>query len=179
MEIKRKKITVTEIFDHEQKSAAEIKNVCNEMEEAFHAIGYELDLEFGQKDHEAQRLYDTFETEGEKKFASGYVSRAMIKVKRKRTEEELLEHNRMIETNRAMIASAETAEEAEQLENDEKLRIADEELKLTVAFTEVMIVRAYQSFWTEWISLGENTAQLKADLDEFLDRLTERQAEAE
>lgn len=178
MEIKRKKITNEKIFEHEKKTSLEIENVCAEMKENFLSIGYELDLEFGQKDHEAQKLYDTFETEGEKKFASGYVSRAMIKIKRQKNAEEIEEENRIVEANRAMIASAETEEEAEQLENDEKLRVADDELKRTVAFTEVMIVRAYQSFWTEWISLGENLPQLKEDLDEFLDVLTQRQNEA-
>ena len=156
---------------------ADVQAVCEEMKKSFLSIGYELDLEFGQKDHEAQRLYDTFETEGEKKFASGYVSRAMIKIKRKKTEEEIEEENRVIEANRAMIEAAETEAEAEQLENDEKLRIADAELKRSVAFTEVMLVRAYQSFWTEWVCLGENIEQMKADLDEFLDVLTQRQAE--
>ena len=76
-----------------------------------------------------------------------------------------------------MIEAAETEEEVEQLENDEKFRVSDAELKRSVAFTEVMLVRAYKSFWTEWVCLGDTTAQLEADLDEFLDVLTQRQEE--
>ena len=176
MEIKRKKISNAEIFDAEQNFAQNVKNVCQEKEQAFLSLGYELDLELGQKDHEMQRQYDEFETEGEKKYEAGYVSRAMIKVKRKKNEDELAEDARLIENNRKMIEEAETEEEAEQLENDEKFRVADAELKRSVAFTEVMLVRAYKSFWTEWVCLGDSTAQLEADLDEFIEVLTQRQA---
>lgn len=177
MEIKRKKISNNEIFTSEQKFAEDIQNVCKNKEADFLALGYELDLEFTQRDHEEQRQSDVFETEGEKKYDSGYISRAVIKVKRKKTEEELAEDQRLIEANRAMIDAAESEEEAEQLENDEKLRVSDAELKRSVAFTEVMLVRAYKSFWTEWICLGDTTAQLEADLDEFLEVLTQRQEE--
>ena len=161
MEIKRKKISIEKIFEAEQTFAGDIKNLCGEKEAAFLSLGYELDLEFSQKDHEDQRIPDVFETEGEKKYESGYVSRAVIKVKRKKTEEEL----------------AENEAEIEQLENDEKLRISDAELKRSVAFTEVMLVRAYKSFWTEWVCLGDSTKQLEADLDEFIEVLTQRQSE--
>ena len=44
--------------------------------------------------------------------------------------------------------------------------------KHAVAFTRVMLVRAYKSFWTEWISLGGDLAQLQADLDEFFEVLS-------
>lgn len=177
MEIKRKKITNDEIFVSEQKFAEDIKAICQKKETEFHVLGYELDLELMQKDHEDQRIPDVFETECGKKYESGYISRAMIKVKRKKTEEELANEARLIEANRAMIDAAENEAEAEQLENDEKLRVSDAELKRSVAFTEVMLVRAYKSFWTEWICLGDSTAQLEADLDEFIDVLTQRQAE--
>jgi hypothetical protein len=177
MEIKRKKISIENIFEAEQTFAGDIKNLCGEKEAAFLSLGYELDLEFSQKDHEDQRIPDVFETEGEKKYESGYVSRAVIKVKRKKTEEELAEDARLAEANRAMIDAAENEAEIEQLENDEKLRISDAELKRSVAFTEVMLVRAYKSFWTEWVCLGNSTKQLEADLDEFIEVLTQRQAE--
>lgn len=177
MEIKRKKISNEEIFASEQKFAEDIKNVCQNKEKDFLALGYELDLMFSQKDHEDQRQTDVFETEGEKKYPAGYISRAVITVKRKKTEAELAEDQRLIEANRAMIEAAETEEEVEQLENDEKFRVSDAELKRSVAFTEVMLVRAYKSFWTEWVCLGDTTVQLEADLDEFLDVLTQRQEE--
>ncbi|MBQ7308966.1 MAG: hypothetical protein IJW87_02195 [Clostridia bacterium] len=177
MEIKRRKIKNEEIFAQEQDFSKKVKTVCDARSDAFLALGYELDLEFLQKEHEAQRNYDAFVTEGEKKFDAGYVSRAVITVKRKKTEEELAKDKETAEVNRAMIEAAETAEEAEQLTNDETLRTADAELKRSVAFTEVMLVRVYKSFWTEWVSYSETTEQLEADLEEFLAVLEEKQAE--
>ena len=177
MEIKRRKIKNEEIFAQEQDFSKKVKTVCDARSDAFLALGYELDLEFLQKEHEAQRNYDAFVTEGEKKFDAGYVSRAVITVKRKKTEEELAKDKETAEANRAMIEAAETAEEAEQLTNDETLRTADAELKRSVAFTEVMLVRVYKSFWTEWVSYSETTEQLEADLEEFLAVLEEKQAE--
>jgi hypothetical protein len=35
-----------------------------------------------------------------------------------------------------------------------------------------MLVRAYKSFWTEWISLDGDLEQLRADLDEFYEVLS-------
>ena len=150
MEIKKKKITLDEIFRKEQELMTSIREVCERKNLAFAGLDYEIDLEFGQKDNENQRIYDVFETESGKKYDSGYISRAMI-------------------------AAAATEEEAEQLENDEKLRVSDAELKRSVAFTEVMLVRAYKSFWVEWICIGDGTKQLEDDLQEFYDVLEKKQ----
>lgn len=175
MEIKKKKITRDEIFRREQELMTNICAVCEKENLAFAQLNYEIDLEFGQKENENQRIYDVFDTESGKKYDSGYVSRAMIKIKRRKTEAELAEDERLKAENRAMIEAAETEEEAEQLENDEKLRVSDAELKRSVAFTEVMLVRAYKSFWTEWICIGDDTKQLEDDLREFYDALEKRQ----
>ena len=174
MEIKKKKITLDEVFTKEQELMANIRAVCEQKDLEFAGLDYEIDLEFGQKDNENQHIYDVFETESGKKYESGYVSRAMIKIKRRKTAEELAEDERLIAENRAMIAAAETEEEVEQLENDEKLRVSDAELKRSVAFTEVMLVRAYKSFWTEWICIGDGTKQLEEDLQEFYAVLEKR-----
>ncbi len=175
MEIKKKKITPDEIFRKEQELMTNIRDICNTKDMEFAKLNYEIDLEFGQKENENQRLYDVFETESGKKYDAGYVSRAMIKIKRRKTAAELAEDERLVAENRAMIAAAETEEEAEQLENDEKLRVSDAELKRSVAFTEVMLVRAYKSFWTEWICIGDGTKQLEDDLQEFYDVLEQKQ----
>ena len=177
MELKRKKITTEEIYNMEQKFAEDVKTICEAKKPEFAALGYELDLEFGQKENEAQTRFEVFSSEEDKKFESGYVSRAMVTVKRKKTEEELAEDQRLIRENRAMIASCETEEEAEQLENDEALRQSEEELKHSVAFTCVMLVRAYKSFWTEWVCLGDGMDRLEADLNEFLDVLEQKPEE--
>ena len=175
MEIKRKKVTQEEIFKKEQAFSKDITDICQRKNEYFNAIGYELDLELGQKENEHQAQFDTLSDDENKKFESGYVSRAMITVKRLKTEEEKAEALRLESENRAMIEACEDEAEAERLANDEALRNGEDESKRAVAFTRVMLVRAYKAFWTEWISLGDDLDQLEADLDEFLEALSAKQ----
>ncbi len=56
MEIKRRKIAQAEIFKTEQKFVTDITEICQDRDEDFRAIGYELVLEFGQKDSEYQKF---------------------------------------------------------------------------------------------------------------------------
>ena len=177
MEIKRKKITQEEIFNTEQSFAQNIREICNQKNESFRKIGYELDLEFGQKENEHQRNFEFFSNDENKKFIPGYISRAMITVKRQKTEAEKQEELARKEENRAFIENCEDEQEIEQCSNDEVLRDAENEEKRSVAFTRVMLVRVYKSFWMEWVNLGEDINQLEADLDEFLDVLTQKQEE--
>jgi hypothetical protein len=99
----------------------------------------------------------------------------MITVKRQKTEEEKQADQLQQEENLRLIENDENDQETEQLNNDETLRRAEDEEKRAVAFTRVMLVRSYKSFWTEWVSLGEDLSQLEADLDEFLEVLTQKQ----
>lgn len=177
MEIKRKKTTEDEIFKTEQKLADEISALQVKYENEFETLGYELDLEFGQKEDESQKNYSEFVRDEGKQYDAGYVSRALITVRRKKTEEELANDNRIAEENRKEFEAAENEEQAEQLENDETLRISEDELKRSVAFTEVMLVRTYKSFWTEWVSLCDNLEELENDLQEFFAFLTKRKEE--
>lgn len=177
MEIKLKKITQKEILRKEQTFATNIADICEGKKEAFLAIGYELDLEFGQKENEHQAQFSVFSDDENKTFSPGYVSRAMITVKRKKTEDEKAEELRLEEENRALIDATEDTEEADQLICDATLRNAENEAKRSVAFTRVMLVRVYKAFWTEWVSLGEDLDQLQADLDEFLEALTAKAEE--
>ena len=177
MEIKRKKISEAEIFAAEQKFVQEITEICNSKTEAFQNIGFELDLEFGQKENEHQAIVEVFSNDESKKFDPGYISRAMITIKRKKTESEQLEDIARKEENRALIENCDNENDIEQLNNDETLRDAENEEKRSVAFTRVMLVRSYKSFWTEWVSLGEDIDQLESDLDEFLEALMQKQEE--
>ena len=167
MEIKRKKITQAEIFKTEQKFVTDITDICQYRDGDFHAIGYELVLEFGQKDSEYQKQFDALSDDATKKFEPGYVSRAIITVKRQKTEEEKQEEHRADAEIRDMLNITETEEDATTEDDD----------KRSVAFTRVMLVRAYKSFWTEWVSLGGDLEQLKADLDEFFEVLASKNEE--
>ncbi len=178
MEIKRKKITTEEIYAAEQKFAQQVTSIWQNKKAAFEALGHELVLEFGQKENEAQRRFEVFSNEETKKFDAGYVSRAMITVKRPKTEEELSEDQSLLEEIRELVRESE-AGDAEQSENDEAFRASEDASKHTVAFTGAMLVRAYKSFWTEWICLGDEMDRMEADLDEFLDALEQKRKDTE
>lgn len=179
MEIKRKKITDEEIFETERGLADKVSALCGQHAGGFESLGYELDLEFGQKEDEAQRNYAEFVLEDGKRYETGYVSRALITVRRKKTEEELSRDEQIAEENRRAIEAAESETEAEQLENDETLRLSEDALKRAVAFTEVMLVRAYKSFWTEWVSICDGLEEVDCDLKEFFQSLSSGSEDAE
>ena len=171
MEIKRKKITNETIYETEQKLAKEIMDLCESKKSMFADLGYDLELVFGQKENEAQNAYKSYQADENKSFDSGYISHAVITVKRQKTAEEIAEEEETVATNRAMLDAAESEEEIEQIQNEEVLRYADDANKRTIAFTEVMLARTYKSFWTEWVSLGEGTHELEKDLAEFYTKL--------
>lgn len=173
MEIKRKKITTEEIYAAEQSFAKQVTSVWENKKPAFEALGHELVLEFGQKENEALRRFEVFSNEETKKFDSGYVSRALITVRRPKTEAELAEDQSLLEEIRELI------EESEESSEEGVFCASEDASKHTVAFTGVMLVRAYKSFWTEWICLGDDLDRLEADLDEFLNALEQKQKDTE
>ena len=175
MEIKRKKIKTEEIYATEQKSAEQIKMIYENKKSAFEALGYELVLEFVQKENEAQSRFEVFSTEESKKFDSGYISRATITVKRPKTAEELEQDQRLLDETKALIGNC--GESETEISENEDARIKEDATKHTVAFTGVMLVRVYKSFWTEWVCLGEEISRLEADLDEFWDALVQKRKE--
>jgi hypothetical protein len=179
MEIKRKKITNEAIYAAEQKLIGEIRTFCDGKKAQFEELGYDLELVFGQKENEAEIRYKEYTADENKTFDSGYISHAVISIKRKKTEEERAEDEAAMEANRALLDAAETEEEVDQIQSDEELRVADDANKRLTAFTELMLVRTYKSFWVEWVSLGEGTHELENDLAEFYEKLKEKIANAE
>jgi len=178
MEIKRKKISAAEIYAAEQKSAEQVKLICENKNSFFRDLGHELVLEFVQKENEAQARFEVFSEDAAKKFESGYLSRAVITVKRKKTEKELEEDRRLLDENRQLLGICET-EETDAVENGEIPYGGEDPTKRAVAFTGVMLVRVYKSFWTEWVCLGDELGRLEEDLNEFLEALKQKQAEME
>ncbi len=178
MEIKRKKITNEEIYETEQKLIGEITALCDEKRPCFEELGYNLELVFGQKEHEAQYAFESYSSDAGKSFDSGYISHAVISIKRMKTEEELSQEARIDEENRALLEAAETEEEVQAIENEETLRVAEDANRRLIAFTELMLARTYKSFWTEWVSLGDGIREIEADLDDFYARLKEKHENA-
>ena len=173
MEIKRKAITREDIFKNEQKLIRDITDICQFKRDAFGFIGYELDLEFGQKENELQARFENLSDDENKKFEPGYISRAMITVKRPKTEEEKAEALQQEQENLDLLGGS-TDEEATPTDDETAVNDSDAENMQSVAFTRVMLVRCYKSFWTEWVNLGDDLAQLEADLDEFFEVLSQK-----
>ncbi len=177
MEVKRKKLTNDSIYETEQKLVARITEFCDGKKDMFSDLGYDLELVFGQKENEAQFRYGAYTEEEPKSYDAGYISHAVVSIKRKKTAEELAADEEALAQNLALLDAAETEEEVNEIQNEEELRVADDANKRLIAFTEVMLVRTYKSFWTEWVSLGEGTHELENDLAEFYDKLQKKLAE--
>lgn len=162
MEIKRKKLSTADILEAEKVLTGELAELVASLEGDFHDLGYELVTELQQKENAEFGDYELL-TEGEDKtYPVNYLSRALITVRRE-TKEETAEPEETVEE--------ETAEE-------ETLRNAEEKLERTVAFTELMLVRTYKSFWVEWVSISDSTDVVREDLSEFLTVLREKAAQA-
>ncbi|MBQ9748481.1 MAG: hypothetical protein IJV98_06820 [Clostridia bacterium] len=178
MEIKRKKITDEKIYETEQTLIRDITALCEQKRDDFAALGYELELIFSQKENEAQHLYAPYQADPAKCFDAGYVSRALINVKRFKTEEEIAEDLCAEQTNREMLDAAESEEEVQALQDEEELRLADDRNRRLAAFTELMMTRTYRAFWTEWASLADGIHEIEDDLTEFYGKLKEKAANA-
>ena len=122
MEIKRKKITNEAIYEAEQKLIGEIRTLCDSKKAQFEELGYDLELVFGQKENEAEIRYKEFDADENKSFYAGYISHAVVSIKRKKTAEELADDEAAMAANRALLDAAETDEEVDQIQNDEELR---------------------------------------------------------
>ena len=190
MEIKRKLMSNEKIAETERAIADQISEVFEENTSRFADIGYELDLRF-EYITDDDLSYSVLSFDEESKYPIGYVSRATITVKRPKgeSEEEIVpeetveeeeseyeetEETASGETTEPSATGSETEDDAEQEKADRTLRIADEELKRSVAFTQVMLIRVYKTFWIEKISKTDSMDQLKEDLDEFYARLSEK-----
>lgn len=178
MEISHKKITNEEIHAKEKQLAEEVKAVVSEYESKFEGIGYVLETEFLRdsddgsltpEEREAIRSSKIEEEEGI--YENGYSSHVKITVKRPKTEEAEAEEP---ETEEEL-----SEEEAELRENEKTLEQAKREMERSVAFTSMMFVRVYKTFWVEKVSIETNTDAVKADLQEFFDVLEAKANDSE
>ena len=68
---------------------------------------------------------------------------------------------------------------AEQERNDAILAEAEDKLNRSVAYTQLMLTRVYKAFWVEKVSICDNTDELRADLEEFYEKLSSGEAGSE
>lgn len=178
MEIKRKLMTDEQISQTEASLIEQVAAVREEYHSKFSDLGYELELEVTSKTDED---YDFSALDPENKnYPVGYISRATLTVKRPKTDEDEKKDGELAETlveeaeelgAELDTEEAEPEESVQQTSDDEALADADRELKRSIAFTRVMLIRIYRTFWAEKISVCESIEQLCEDLDEFAEHL--------
>ena len=184
MEISRKKITDEKIYESEKKLMESSLEIITDFEGKFSEIGYVLETEF-LRDNDSSDITPEEKTavrsskiaEEPGAYANGYSSHVKITVKLKKTAEDIEAEN----AENEVIEASETLseEEAEQLRNEKEAAQAQRELKRSVAFTTMMFVRVYKTFWRETISISENTDEIKADLEEFFEVLEAKAGKGE
>ncbi len=182
MEFSRKKITDEAIYAEEKKLAAEISAIVEEYEGKLEELGYVLEKEFirdndgmGTTPEERDALRETNLEETAGVYEMGYSSTAKITVKRAKTEEDLA-----AEAEEAEEGAEELDEEERELrENERTLENAKREQERNVAFTTMMLVRVYKTFWKETVSISENADAIRADMEEFYSVLLEKSQNAE
>ncbi len=182
MEFSRKKITNEAIFAEEKKLASEISAIAEEYEAKFAELGYVLEKEFirdndsmGISPEEREELRNTKLEETAGVYEQGYSGTAKITIKRAKTEADLAAEAQEAEESAEDIDE----EERELRENERTLERAKREQARSVAFTTMMLVRVYKTFWKETVSISENADEIRADMEEFYSVLSEKAQSAE
>ena len=155
----KKAFPADKIKEKEQEIIEAIKEIKASYDDAFENLGFELVASYKRRGEFDREYFNIDETEGE--YAPGYISIAHFVVKKKEDNVPSDEED-----------YPEDADEAE-IELIKKTRAAERDLKRSYAYTQTMIVRVYKSFWIERVSVADNFDELRSDLDEFLEKLSE------
>lgn len=162
MDISLKKLTVDDVIAKESEILGKIREIKEKYDAVFAELGCEIEADYvkrGEYDDEFSDIDGNPEN-----YVSGYFSRAHFAVKR-------------IKTDDAPVADfvpteGETEEEAEA---EREALSAQTERDRTVAYTEVMVIRIYKSFWTEKVTFCDDLSTLEADFEEFAEKLREKE----
>ena len=191
MEIKRKTISDEQLFARENELIAEVNSVCDGFHDRFSSLGYELNIEIDEKKS------DDFEFSPRKKdedpkpeYKPGYACRATVTVRRPKSDEEIEKDEELeeeiAEAEKEIAEKTDDGDEygideqlAEQERNDAILAEAEDKLNRSVAYTQLMLTRVYKAFWVEKVSICDNTDELRADLEEFYEKLSSGEAGSE
>lgn len=164
MDISLKKITVDEVIAKESEILEKIKQIKEKYDAVFAELGCEIEADYvkqGEYDDEFSDIDGAPEN-----YVVGYFSRANFAVKRIKTDD--------APAADFVPAEDETEEEAE---IEREALAAQAERDRTVAYTEVMIIKIYKSFWTEKVTFCDDLSTLEADFEEFAEKLKEEQGE--
>lgn len=192
MEISRKKISDEDIYKREKELAEEVNTVIAEFSKIFSDIGYELESEFSRdnenvSEEEEKALAETSVLSEAGVYKDGYISNVKITVKRPKSEEELIkeadENEEFSSAEEAMSLDTDKDDgensDSEQIKNDITLARSSRELARSIAFTSMFLVRVYKTFWHETVSISDGVDEIRNDLSEFSEKLSEKDSENE
>lgn len=163
MDISRKKLTTEQIVAKEAEILEKIKEIKEKYDAVFAELGCEVEADYGcmgEYDDEFSDIDGTPE-----RYVPGYFSRANFAVKRIKTDG--------VPADADFVPDAGETEEEVEAERD--ALEAQEERDRTVAYTEIMIIRIYKSFWTEKVTFCDDVSPLDADFNEFAEKLREKE----
>lgn len=164
MDISLKKLTVDDVIAKENEILGKIREIKEKYDAVFAELGCEIEADYvkhGEYDDEFSDI-----DENPDNYVVGYFSRANFAVKRIKTDDALAAD--------FVPAEGETEEEAEA---EREALTAQAERDRTVAYTEIMIIRIYKSFWTEKVTFCDDVSTLEADFEEFAEKLREKNKE--
>lgn len=197
MEQKKKKLTLEQIAELEKSKVEQIREITAEYEPRFSELGYYLVTKFFVLASDSKGVED-YNPNTEANYSADYICQGRITVERDKTEEELDEENEIADENRMELGydQDELAEETDEIEDEaddnsaeevdveveedvsedvteEVVPESDSSKRKTLAFSEVLVLKVYKSFFFETIVTLDDFNQLKSDLDEFLTHFTE------
>ena len=163
MDISRKNLTNEQIVATEAGILEQIKEIKEKYDAVFAELGCEIEADYGCMGEYDDEFSDI--DGAEERYVPGYFSRAHFAVKKIKTDDAPADADFVPD-------EGETEEEAEA---ERAALEAQDERDRTVAYTEIMIMRIYKSFWTEKVTFCTDVSPLEADFAEFAEKLKERE----
>lgn len=167
MEYKRKTLSNDDIQNLEKQKIEQIDSIVEVYKEKFASLNLDLVNKYVYMSSQDDN-YKDLDLEKERNYSSEYICQARITIeKHKETKEESSEENQeQIESTEETLEQ-EVEESSEEIRGDESFEETKAKPDDALAFTDVMVLRVYKSFFTEFVSLLDDFEQLKLDLEEF------------
>lgn len=163
MDVSRKNFTTEQLIEKEKEIIEQIKEIKEKYDGVFAGLGCEIEAEYVKRGEYDDEFSDIdFAPEN---YVNGYVSRANFVIKKIKTDDSAPDADYVPEEGET---TEETAAARQAL-------VAQDELERTVAYTEIMIMRIYKSFWVEKVTLCEKVSPIDDDLSEFAEKLKEEE----
>ena len=163
MDISRKNLTTEQIVAKEAEILGKIEQIKEKYDAVFAELGCEIEADYGCMGEYDDDFSDI--DGAPKRYVPGSFSRANFAIKKIAADN----------TPADADFTPEEGETEEEIEAERDALEAQAERDRTVAYTEIMIIRIYKSFWTEKVTLCDDVSALEADFEEFAEKLREKE----